>query len=238
MSRKLFYLMTYLPALPANIGDVPAEEDAVAKIRDEADKNLLLLADLLDVENLIEQTGMQFFVLKNQDFKVELSERLPAGFRETFYSFREVPEAVWLTTVYAAWFDLIIEMSRKAGSKMLADWAKWEYSLRTALRIERMRAASGQAPDLSGIVPEFMNDPDFCIDHSPLIEAWKSTADPMTAEKLLDQNRIDYLRSFCGNFTFAVEELIAYMLELRIHKRYARLSPEQGRRILEEVTAL
>jgi hypothetical protein len=71
-----------------------------------------------------------------------------------------------------------------------------------------------------------------------LIEAWKATADPMAAEKLLDQSRVDYLRSFAGNYTFTIEELIAYMLELRIHNRYARLSPEQGRKILEEVTAL
>jgi hypothetical protein len=60
----------------------------------------------------------------------------------------------------------------------------------------------------------------------------------MAAEKLLDQSRVDYLRSFAGNYTFTIEELIAYMLELRIHNRYARLSPEQGRKILEEVTAL
>lgn len=237
MSQQLFYLMTYLPALPA-LGEPLADEDAIARIRDEADENLLLLADLLDAENLIQQAGMQFFVLKNSDYRPELSERLPESFVESFLSFRDKPEADWLTDIFAAWFDLMIELSTKVGSPLLASWAKWEYSLRTGLRLERMRSAGAQPQDLSGIIPEFMNDADFFIDHAPLIESWKATADPMAAEKLLDQSRIDYLRSFAGNFTFSIEELIAYMLELRIHNRYARLSPEQGRKILEEVTAL
>ncbi len=237
MAQQLFYLMTYLPALP-NLGEPLAEEDALARIRDEADENLLLLADLLDAENLIQETGMQFFVLQNADFRPELSERLPESFVETFLSFRERAEAEWLTEIFAAWFDLMIELSGRVGSPMLADWAKWEYSLRTALRIERLRASGDQGQDFSRIIPGFMNDENFIVDHSALIEAWKATADPMAAEKLLDQSRVDYLRSFAGNFTFTIEELIAYMLELRIHNRYARLSPEQGRKILEEVTAL
>lgn len=237
MSQQLFYLMTYLPALPV-LGEPPAEEDALAKIRDEADEGLLLLADLLDCENLIAQAGLQYYVLKNADFRPELPERLPESFCETFNNIHERAEADWLSDVYAAWFDLLIELSGKVGSPLLADWAKWEYSLRTALRLERLRQATGQAQDFSGIIPEFMHDADFYVDHSALIEAWKAAPDPMAAEKVLDQGRIDYLRSFACNYSFAIEELIAYMLELRIHNRYARLNPEKGRKILEEVTAL
>ncbi len=58
------------------------------------------------------------------------------------------------------------------------------------------------------------------------------------AEKILDQSRIEFLRSQSLGYSFSVEELVAYMLELRIHNRYARLSLDEGRKILEEVTAL
>ncbi|GAB4278040.1 MAG: hypothetical protein Kow0029_21100 [Candidatus Rifleibacteriota bacterium] len=237
MASKLFYLMTFLPALPDNLGDPLTEEDALARIRDEADENLLLLADLLDAENLIEKTAIQAYVLNNSEFKPELSERLPEEFTAAFMRFKEVGEAVWLTDVYTAWFNLMIELSGKVGSKLLSDWAKWEFSLRTALRIERMKNQT-QQQDLSLIIPEFMNNFDFNVDHSSLVEGWKAISDPMAAEKYLDQNRIDFLRGVGASYSFDVEELVAYMLELRIHKRYARLSPEQGRKLLEEVTAL
>lgn len=237
MANKLFYLMTYLPVLP-HLGEPLAEEDALAKIRDEADENLLLLADLLDAENLIEQAGMQVFVLKNPEYSPELSERLPETFLEAFLAYKDLPESEWTTGIYTSWFNIMIDLSAKIGSNFLSDWAKWEFSLRTALRIERMRLASGQNQDFSLIIPEFVNCADFTVDHTATVESWKGISDPMQAEKFLDQSRIDYLRSFGANYSFELEELIAYMLELRIHNRYTRLSPEEGRKLLEEVTAL
>jgi hypothetical protein len=237
MANKLFYLMTFLPALP-NLGEPLAEEDALARIRDEADENLLLFADLLDTENLIEQTAMQHYVAANSDYRPELPERWPEHFRKTFNRFREISEAEWLNEVFTAWFNLMIELSGQIGSELLANWAKWEFSLRTGLRIERIRQSTSHNQDFSQIIPEFMHDPDFIVDHAAIIESWKGTSDPMQGEKLLDQYRIDYLRSQGTGYSFAIEELVAYMLELRIHNRYARLSLEKGREILEEVTAL
>ncbi|MGM0598687.1 MAG: hypothetical protein ACQETH_02605 [Candidatus Rifleibacteriota bacterium] len=235
MSNKLFYLMTYLPTLPALGQDLP-EVDALAKIRDESDEKLLLLADLLEAEEIIKQTGMQFFVLENKDFKPELSERLPENFVKLFYSFKEVPEAEWLENIYFAWFALFIELSNSIKSDLLAEWAQWEYSLRLALKSERLKTENSNKsistdenllPGMSAV-----------IDHGSVVESWKAIDEPMQAEKFLDQYRIDFLRNLGTQYTFAIEELIAYMLELRIHNRYARLSLDEGRKILEEVTAL
>ena len=60
----------------------------------------------------------------------------------------------------------------------------------------------------------------------------------MDAEMVLDQARIDFLKNKFSPYSFEIDELIAYMIELRIHNRYARLSLEEGHKILEEVTSL
>jgi hypothetical protein len=227
--------MTLLPALP-KLGEPLAEEDALSRIRDEIDEDLLLLADLLAVESQIEQTGMQFFVMEKKDFQAQLSSRLPEEFVNTFYQYQELPEAEWLTKTYSSWFEVMLQLSEQVGSQLLGQWARWEYSLRAALVKERRQ--SNQHNDDSLFKSPLMNETESSYDHSSLIEAWKDEKDPLTAEKILDQSRIEFLKSQSLGYSFSVEELVAYMLELRIHNRYARLSLDEGRKILEEVTAL
>lgn len=236
MADKLFFLLTMLPALPA-LGEPFAAEDTLAKIREEGGERLSLLADLIEVEAEIERCGMQVFVLGSRDFHPRLSERLPESFVETFMSFSSAREADWLTSVYAAWFDLLIEAGDQTGSGLLKMWAKWEYSLRTLLRLERLKIAGRPMPDDS-VLPRFMKDSGELPDNGNLVEAYKTFNEPMRAEKFLDQARIDYLRKAAVQFSFTIDELVAYVLEMRIHNRYARLSPDKGRKILEEVTTL
>jgi len=233
----LYYLMTVLPSLPA-LGESVAAEDALARIREEIDEKLLLLADLLECEGEIEKCALQHFVLQNRDFQPVFSERVPESFVDRFMKYSEAKEAEWLTDVYAAWFDLLLETGDQTGSRLLKDWAEWEYALRTGLRVERLRAAGRLPVDVDSIIPEFMKELSDVSDHSSLIEGYKGISEPLKAEKYLDQARIDYLRRAADSYTFSTDELIAYMLELRIHNRYARLNPEKGRKILEEVTAL
>ncbi len=237
MGEKLFYLMTVLPSLP-NLGEQMTAEDAMARIREESGESILLLADLLECEAQIEKCGMQCFVLGSKDYSAEFSSRIPESFQEVFATWSSAPEAEWLTSVYAAWFDLLIELGDKTGSGLIKEWAKWEYSLRTGLRIERLRIAGSLPGDLDSIVPEFMKELVELPDHAGLIESYLAFTEPMKAEKFLDQARIDFLRKAAIQYSFETDELVAYMLELRIHNRYARLNPEQGQKILEEVTAL
>lgn len=237
MSENLFYLLTVLPALPA-LGESMPAEDAFARIREESDEHLLFLIDLLEVEAEIERCGMQYFVLGSKDYHPNFSIRIPENFTEVFLSYTSCREADWLSLTYAAWFDLLIETGDKTGSGLLKQWAKWEYSLRTLLRIERLKAAGKQGSDNDSILPAFMKELADLPDNMHLVETYKSFNEPMKAEKFLDQARIDYLRKAADQFTFSLDELIAYLLEMRIHNRYARLNPSKGRKILEEVTTL
>jgi hypothetical protein len=237
VSDNLFYLLTLLPSLP-NLGEPLVPEDAMAKIREESDEGLLLLADLLDCENEIEKCALNYYVQGSRDYFPNLSERLPESFQELFATYHQREEADWLTAVYAAWFELLLELGNVTGSGLLKEWAKWEYALRTSLRIERLRAAGRLPADVDAIIPEFMKELSDLPDQHQLIEAARASSEPMKAEKMLDQARIDYLRRAVAQFSFSVDELVAYMLELRIHQRYARLRPEVGRKLLEEVTSL
>ena len=237
MSGNLYYLLTVLPVLPNAPGEPSPAEDALARLRDEDDAGLLYLAELLDVESEIARCGQQFFVEGRRDFQPVLSERLPEDFVGVFLSFSVQAEADWHTSIYAAWFELLMKTSVSLGSGLLGQWSRWEYSLRTLLRLDRLKA-HGKAPaDLESLIPSFMKE---SVDEEigALVEAYKTFSEPLKAEKFLDQARIDYLRRAATHYSFSLDELIAYLLELRIHNRYARLNPDKGRKILEEVTTL
>ena len=104
MSDNLYYLLTLLPSLP-NLGEPLAPEDAIAKIREESDEKLLLLADLLECESEIENCASHYYVQGSRDFVVNLSERLPEKFCEVFATYTSRDEADWLTAIYAAWLN-------------------------------------------------------------------------------------------------------------------------------------
>ncbi len=238
MADNLFYLLTVLPALPANVGESMPTDEALARIREESDERMLLLADLLGVESEIERCGLQYFVLGVRDFQPHLSDRLPESFVEAFMNFSNSREADWLTDIYVAWFELLIATGNRVGSGLLSKWAVWEYSLRSLLRLDRLKSAGKAVPDHDSLLPAFMKDFSEQPDNAYLVEAYKSFNEPLKAEKFLDQARVDFLRKAAIQFSFSLDELIAYLLEMRIHNRYARLNPDKGRKILEEVTTL
>ena len=239
MASRLYYLLTYLPSLPSTLGETFSAVEAIEKIREEGEANLLFLADLLETEKNIEAVAVNFFVNGDKNFSIELPESLPESFTKIFNSYFETSEAEWITFVFQAWFELIHTIGKKSGSQLLVDWAAWEWTLRAQLRIDRLKT-SGKLPESEeNLIPAFVKDAlegDFT--HRDLIKNWKGISNPMDAEKFLDQARIDFLDEASELYSFDLDELVSYMLKLRIHARYARLSLDKGRKILEEVTAL
>ena len=233
---SLEYILTLLPSLPANLGDKVSIEEAYRLLRFEDNAKLSFLADVLNAEDEIKKCGLQYFVLQNKSYEAELPQNLPESFREVFFSFSNKTESKWMTDVYAAWLEMLTKTSREVGSSLLAEWAKWEYSLRINLMIDRYKRA-GIEFDESESVPDFLRyDSQYNTDY--IVEAYRKCTEPMKAEKTIDQFRLDYLRSSAISYSFSADELIAYMLELRIFARYARLDLEEGRKILQEVTAI
>ena len=230
------YLLTLLPSLPANLGDKVSIEEAYRLLKSENNAKVDYLVDILSVEDLIKDFALQYYVQGNKSYEFELPESLPDNFKEVFNSFNEKSESNWTTDIYASWFDLLINTGRGVGSSALAEWAKWEYSLRINLMIDRLKRA-GLEYDENELKPEFMfTDSEY--DTYSLVESYRKCSEPMKAERALDDSRLDFIRSLATNYSFSTDELVAYMLELRIYERYARLDPEKGRKILQEVTAL
>lgn len=233
---NLEYLLTLLPPLPANLGDKVSIEEAYRLLYFEGNDKLSYLADVLSVEDLIKKAGHEFFVLQNKSYVAKLPKNIPEAFSETFFSFINKSEAEWLTSVYAAWFDMMIATSKQVGSSLLANWAKWEYSLRLNFMLNRFKRA-GLDYNNSEAIPEFMRfDNQYNTDY--VVDAYYKCSEPMKAEKAIDQLRLEFIRSLAISYSFSADELIAYMLKLRIYARYARLDLTKGRKILQEVTAL
>ncbi len=230
------YLLTLLPSLPANLGDKVSINEAYRLIKFENNAKLDYLVDILSVEDIIKDFSFQYYVEGNKSCKFELSNSLPKNFQEVFLTFNEKSESDWTTDVYASWFEMLINTGKEVGSSILAEWAKWEYSLRINLMIDRLKKANLEY-DENELIPDFMRY-DNSYDTSSLVDSYRKCSEPMKAEKALDASRLDFIRSLATSYTFSTDELVAYMLALRIYERYARLDPEKGRKILQEVTAL
>ena len=230
------YLLTLLPSLPENLGDKVSLEEAYNILRFEDDAKIGYLVDILSAEDEIIKCGMQYYVLEDKSYKTELPQSLPESFQEVFFSFKDKTEAEWMTSVFSAWFDMMIGTGKKVGSALLSNWAKWEYSLRLNIMFDRLKKA-GIEYDKSELTPDYLYfDDQFNTDY--VMDAYKKCSEPMIAEKTIDQFRLDFLRNSAISYSFSADELIAYMLELRIYSRYSRLDLEKGRKILQEVTAI
>lgn len=240
MASRLYYLLTYLPPLP-ELGAPVDVTDLMKHIRDECSPELNLIADLLELEKTILQVSQKYYI-ENTSFIPELPEWLPEGLRANITSFTEVPEAQWMNKVYSSWFKLICEVSSKTGSSLLKLWATWEWSLRFLLMKTRIHNSVFSTTEIEQQMAEIVNITDtnvvdgFNLDE--VINKWQQESNPMLAEKILDKARIDFVKDKSVQYSFEIDELVAYMIELRVHSRYAQLSLEEGRKILKEVTAL
>lgn len=237
MSANLYYLMTMLPSLPTSLGGSVDYAYAISKIKEAGATDLSYLADLLEAEKEIEKCGLQYYVLNNSGYKPQLPEGLPEAFKNDFGCYADMQEADWLTKVYKTWFNLLIETGKKTGSKLLVSWAKWELALRATLIANKTEKAS-KTPDHYSELFKFVNTFENVESAVNAANYYRTVSVPFEAEKSLDQARLDYLRQSAQRFSFTIDELVAYMLELRIHNRYSTMRPEEGRRILEEVTKL
>ena len=230
------YLLTLLPSLPANLGDKVSIDEAYRLLKLEDNTKLDYLVDILSVEDIIKDFSLQYYVEGNKSCEFELPKSLPDSFQKVFLAFPEKSESDWITDVYAAWFEMLINTGKWVGSSILAEWAKWEYSLRINLMIDRFKRA-GLEYDETELKPDFIRY-DNSYDTSSLVDSYRKCSEPMKAERALDASRLDFIRSLATSYSFSADELVAYMLELRIYERYAHLDPEKGRKILQEVTAL
>lgn len=237
MANKFYYLLTLLPALP-KVGEPLEVAEVFALIRQEQDLGVNILADLLETEMLLEHCAENHFVEAKEDFAPVFPDLITDSLVELAKDPGSLNESDWHDNVYTMWFELMAEIGHKTGSNLLSDWAAREFSLRAQIQLQRDQQNIDSSASNEQMLPDFIKKDGFIFDQSELIGAYKAFDDPMAAEKFLDQARVDFLRKAATRYSFHIDELVAYMLELRIHRRYERMSPDKGRKILEEVTTL
>ncbi len=244
MDTRLTYLLTLLPPLPS-LGGTPmlTQADALALLRQQGGADLELLAGLLEAESLLRQALDEWVV--NPPGSRAVPGALPRPLRALFDEelVAGMTEEAWVGSVRQTYLDLLSEAGHRLGSNLLSRWAGWEGSLRLNLAQRRARLR-GDRDEPGREPPQQQHDPTL----SAVLAAWSATQSPgakedplgaaMAAEVALDRARLAFLESESPHYSFAMDELAAYLLQLRLLERHQHLDPQRGRVLLKEVAVL
>lgn len=243
MDTRLTYLLTLLPPLPP-IGELPPVTlaEVLSLLRQQGGTDLELLAGLLEAESLLREALDEWIV--NPPGSRVVPHALPKPVRDLFDDelVAGMTEEAWVGAVRHAYLDLLSEAGHRLGSSLLSRWSAWEGSLR--LNLARQRARLRGDRDNPGQGPP----PDADPGQDAAMAAWSATRSrggdaerlgtAMEAELLLDRARLAFLAGESPRYSFTMDELVAYLLHLRLLERHQRLDPQRGRTLLKAVGAL
>ena len=241
--RRYYYLLTLLPPLPPPGAALPVTmAEALGRLRQQGERDLERLADALESEAGL-RDALEEWVLNPQGSRA-VPAALPPSLAALFEEERVAGtgEDAWIDAVWQAWYDLQAAVGREVGSRLLPRWAAWETALR--LRLARSRGLS-RSGGPAAEPPEGRED-GFGLD--AVLAAWDAARArgrggqglpaAMEAEEFLEQARLEFLDREAPRYSFAVDELAAYLLKLRLLERRQGLDPEKGRALLREAAAL
>jgi len=243
VDNRLFYLLTLLPPLPA-LGEQPAVTlpEALGLLRQQGGRDFELLADTLGAENELRDALAEW--VRNTPVTRSAPAALPPFLTALFDEERiaDFAEDAWVDAVWQAWFGEVAHAGRSIGSRLLPRWVAWETALRS--RLARRRAGGG-AEDEPRVTLDEPGDPP---DLDAVVAAWHAAREQgaaegplpvaVEAELLLERARLDFLDAEDPRYSFSLDELVAYLLKLRLLDRRARLEPEAGRSLLRRAVAL
>ena len=243
MDTRLAYLLTLLPPLPP-LGEPPpiTVADALVLLRQQGGADLELLAGLLEAESLLREALDEWIV--NPPGSRVVPPALPQPLRALFDEelLAGMTEEAWVGSVRRAYLDLLSKAGHRLGSSLLSRWSTWEGSLRLHLARQRARLRGDRDDPEQGSPP----------DDDPALEAalatWSAARSrggdagrlgaAMEAEVSLDVARLAFLTRESPRYSFALDELVAYLLQLRLLERHQRLDRQRGRTLLKAVGAL
>lgn len=239
--RRFYYLLTVLPPLPSVGGALPITmAEALALLRQQGE-GLEPLTDAFETEQPLRDALDEW--VSNPPGSRALPAAIPPPLASLFdeAAIAGSTEDAWVDAVWQAWLDLLAGAGRRVGSALLPRWTAWEAALRRRLagrrrgqREERV-SSGGQEEDGDG----FRQD--------AILAEWTAArsrggglglAAAMQAEETLDERRLDFLDEESPRYTFTVDEVVAYLLKLRLLERWQRLDPEKGRALVSQVATL
>ncbi len=218
MSNRYFFILTALPTLP-DLGEAPpmdlrefrqltCEEAQAAAMVDA----VLLEQDLLSREAVLagEIEQADGVVLTNE--QVAGDEPLPEFLTgPADRQHRVAADAMW-----EAYYRYVRRSAAKYNSPFLREWTGFEVTLRNALAEERANKLGLDVHDYL-IADDLVDETESMTE---AVSAWAEAPDPLSALKVLDQRRRQWLEEHSRYFTFAVDELLAYARELVLVNRW------------------
>jgi hypothetical protein len=243
VDTRQYYLLTFLPPLPA-LGEQPAVTlpEALGRLRQQGGPDFELLADTLGAEDILRDVLDEW--VRNTSGSHSAPAALPPFLTALFDEERiaDFAEDAWVDAVWQAWFGEVAHAGRIIGSRLLPQWVAWETALRCQLA---RRRAGGGAEDESHVPLDEPGDPPGL---DAVVAAWHAAREQgaaegrlpaaVEAELLLERARLDFLDAEDPRYSFSMDELVAYLLKLRLLDRRARLEPEAGRSLLRQAVAL
>jgi len=243
VDTRLTYLLTLLPPLPP-IGEPPpiTLAEALSLLRQQGGADLELLAALLESESLLQHSLDEWIV--NPPGSRVVPRALPQPLRALFDDelVAGMTEEAWVGSVRQAYLDLLCDAGHRLGSDLLSRWSEWEGSLRLNLARHRARLRG----DRDNPEPGSPSDDDPGLEAA--LAAWSAARSrggdaerlgtAMEAEVSLDVARLAFLTRESPRYSFAMDELVAFLLQLRLLERHQRLDRQRGRTLLKAVGAL
>jgi hypothetical protein len=243
VDTRLAYLLTLLPPLPP-IGETPpiTLAEALSLLRQQGGADLELLVELLEAESLLREALDEW--IANPPGSRVAPHALPQPLRALFDDdlAAGMAEEAWVGSVRQAYLDLLSGAGHRLGSDLLSRWSEWEGSLRLNLARHRARLRGDRDDPVPGPPPDV--DPGM----ESVLSAWSAARSrggdaerlgaAMEAEVSLDAARLAFLTRESPRYSFTMDELVAYLLHLRLLERHQRLDPQRGRTLLKAVGAL
>jgi len=228
------YLLSLLPTLEP-MGSIPPLSKRVL-LEHVIDSNgpvstvemLLLSDDLMQYQALlaeeIEQDRTDLAILsldKSENESVLPDFLLPKETMEKQESTRLSVDEIW-----TRYFHHAASVAKRARSSFLKAWIGFEVGLRNALVIARAHTLDLDS-EAYLVAPE-LADKD--TDYSHTVSEWSGASDPLTALKVLDEARWDWLEEHGGWYSFSACEIEVYAARLVLLHRWRRILSEKQQR--------
>jgi len=127
---------------------------------------------------------------------------------------RIAADAVW-----DAYFRHAAAVANRLGSAFLRAWVGYEVALRNALAEARARSL-GLEPTDYYVAADLAEASDL----SATVNEWSAAGNPLQAQRVLDQARMDWLNENDAYFSFGDDELAAHAAKLILSVRWHRLT--------------